>query len=63
MRNEVKINAEDSSTGVINMIEEQVILCRVSKDFVGATNLQKDYYVFFLSDVLATILQRHGSRR
>jgi len=40
VKDEVKINAEDSSnTGVINMIEEEVIRCRASKDFLGATNL------------------------
>jgi hypothetical protein len=57
VKDEVKINAEDSSTGVINMIEEEVIRCRMSKDFLGAINLPKDYRSIFVFNALRTILR------
>jgi hypothetical protein len=57
VKDEVKINAEDSSTGVINMIEEEVIRCRMSKDFLGAINLPKVYRSIFVFNALRTILR------
>jgi hypothetical protein len=58
VKNEVKINAEDiSSTSVINMIE----VGKMPKDFLGATNLQKEYRCIFLSNMLLTILERYAS--
>jgi hypothetical protein len=50
VKDEVKINAEDSSTGVINMIEEEVIRCRMSKDFWALSISRKttDLFLFLM---------------